>query len=104
MSNKTDKPVSARSPLGRGRNGSQRIAKIERRQPPSATCKQEVALIGRYVSADLSAKELAAFERHLAACCDCVAFLQTYKKTVQLTRNFLALGSGRKAAPRAVLA
>jgi anti-sigma factor RsiW len=55
-----------------------------------------VALIGRYVSSDLNVKELAAFERHLAACRDCVAFLQTYKKTVQLTRNFLALGRGAK--------
>jgi hypothetical protein len=53
-----------------------------------------VALIGRYISSALSRKQRAVFEHHLAACRDCIAFLETYKKTVELTRSFLALGPG----------
>lgn len=59
-----------------------------------ATCKQEVAFIGRYLASELSSRESAAFECHLSLCPDCVAFLQTYKATVQLTRDFLASGRG----------
>jgi len=54
------------------------------------TCKQEVDFIARYLAADLNGRELAAFENHLELCPDCIAFLQTYKTTVDLTRDFLA--------------
>jgi anti-sigma factor RsiW len=70
-------------------------------------CKQEVDLIGRYLSSDLRGRELAAFETHLAICPDCVAFLKTYKATIALTRKFLVRhaekDAGRKlslSAPR----
>jgi hypothetical protein len=56
---------------------------------PFATCKQEVEFIGRYLSADLQDRELSSFEKHLAICPDCLAFLKTYKTTIDLTRNFL---------------
>jgi anti-sigma factor RsiW len=54
------------------------------------TCKQEVDLIARYLSSDLQGRELAAYESHLAVCRDCVAFLKTYKTTIDLTRSFLS--------------
>ena len=54
------------------------------------TCKQEVDFIARYLTSDLNRRELAAFENHLELCRDCLAFLQTYKTTVDLTRSFLA--------------
>ena len=54
------------------------------------SCKQEVDLIGRYLSSDLHGRELLAFEKHLAICPDCVAFLKTYKATIDLTRKILA--------------
>ena len=57
---------------------------------PPLTCKQEVDFIARYLSADLQGRELAAYESHLAVCKDCVAFLKTYKTTIDLTRSFLA--------------
>jgi anti-sigma factor RsiW len=53
------------------------------------SCKEEVTLIGDYLSSSLSARVAAAFETHMQACPDCVAFLQTYKKTVEATRAFL---------------
>jgi hypothetical protein len=52
-------------------------------------CKEEVTLIGDYLSSSLSARLAAAFETHMQACPDCIAFLQTYKKTIEATRAFL---------------
>ena len=58
---------------------------------PIATCKDEIALIGDYLSANLSLRALAPFEDHLKGCRDCAAFLHTYKKTIEMTRSFLRL-------------
>jgi anti-sigma factor RsiW len=52
-------------------------------------CKSEVGFIADYLSSGLDRQEQAAFESHLKACSDCAAFLQTYKKTIELTRAFL---------------
>jgi anti-sigma factor RsiW len=54
-----------------------------------ASCKEEVNLIGDYLSSSLNTRLAAAFETHMQACPDCVAFLQTYKKTIEATRAFL---------------
>lgn len=53
------------------------------------SCRQEVDFIAYYLSASLNARERAAFESHLDACSDCRAFIDTYKKTVEVTRTFL---------------
>jgi hypothetical protein len=53
------------------------------------SCKEEVTLIGEYLSSSLSTRVAAAFETHMQACLDCAAFLQTYKKTIEATRAFL---------------
>jgi anti-sigma factor RsiW len=53
------------------------------------SCKEEVILIGDYLSSSLSTGLAAAFETHMQACPDCAAFLQTYKKTIEATRTFL---------------
>lgn len=53
------------------------------------TCKKEVEFIADYLSSDLDLQQSKAFENHLRICADCVAFLETYKKTIELTRAFL---------------
>lgn len=53
------------------------------------SCKEEVTLLGDYLSSSLSNQVAAAFEAHMHACPDCVAFLRTYKKTIEATRAFL---------------
>src|SRR5262245_39553441 len=58
-----------------------------------ATCREGVGFIDDYVSGDLSVASRAAFENHLKICPDCVAFLATYKKTIEITRSFLRLAS-----------
>jgi anti-sigma factor RsiW len=70
-----------------------------RSKKPNATCKHEVDFLDRYLSAGLNARELKAFESHLAICEDCVAFVKTYKATIELTRNFLA-SRAREELPR----
>lgn len=53
------------------------------------TCKQATSLIMDYLTGELDSETTSAFEKHLKACQDCLTFLNTYKKTIQLTRSFL---------------
>jgi anti-sigma factor RsiW len=70
---------------------------------PIGTCDNEVALIADYVTSSLDSGLLLAFEKHLEACPDCVAFLQTYKKTIEATRVFLKTQSWKDLPPKLVL-
>ena len=54
------------------------------------TCQEEVSFICDYLADNLSVQNSLAFENHLKACPDCVAFLATYKKTIAITRSFLS--------------
>jgi len=40
-----------------------------------------------YLTEELDPKSTPVFEQHLRDCPDCVAFMTTYKKTVQATRS-----------------
>ena len=66
-------------------------------------CEDEVTLIGDYLSSNLSAQVAAAFETHMQACPDCVAFLRTYKKTLEATRAFLKINPVRGGYRRLLL-
>ena len=50
------------------------------------TCQQLIDFIGRYRENELSQDERAEFDRHLAICPSCVAYLKTYEQTVALTK------------------
>ena len=63
---------------------------VSRRRKAALTCKQETDFLARYLAAELRGTMLEAFEHHLRLCPDCVAFLQTYKATIALTREFLS--------------
>jgi hypothetical protein len=69
---------------------------MPRRSKIALTCKQETGFIARYIAGELRKPMIRAFEQHLGLCPDCVAFLKTYKATVELTREFL---SGAAARP-----
>jgi anti-sigma factor RsiW len=47
------------------------------------TCEQVTKLIRDYLQGELPPDLTASFEEHLRRCDDCVAFLKTYKQTVQ---------------------
>jgi anti-sigma factor RsiW len=50
------------------------------------TCRELIEFIMSYQENELPPGERAAFERHLAACHPCQAYLDTYDKTVQLAK------------------
>jgi Putative zinc-finger len=58
---------------------------------PEHPCEDEVRLIGDYLAGRSNPTILAAFEKHLGQCTDCTAFLNTYKKTIEVTKSFLKL-------------
>ncbi len=50
-------------------------------------CQQITDLILDYLTGELHSDTAAEFEEHLRICPDCVAFMNTYKKTVEVTRS-----------------
>jgi len=95
-----------RSSLSRKQVGSSNDNKAGQSRFRPLTCEKETALIADYLASNLSPADLASFENHLEECPDCKAFLQTYKKTIEITRSFLELESAkarwrnRRGAPR----
>ena len=51
------------------------------------TCKQMTDLVFNYLNDKLSPNVKRDFQQHLQICPDCVNFLDTYKKTVSVTRS-----------------
>jgi anti-sigma factor RsiW len=76
-------------PISRPANQRKKRSRARERMMPM-TCRGEVEFLDRYLSSDLSERQRAHFESHLAVCRDCLAFLQTYKATIELTRSFLS--------------
>ena len=58
----------------------------------AGTCKQAASLISDYLTGALAPEITTELERHLGVCPDCVAFLKTYKKTIQATQSLLLSG------------
>jgi Putative zinc-finger len=54
------------------------------------TCKQIADLVCNYLNDTLAPRVKRDFNQHLTICPDCVAFLNTYKKTVATTRSIRA--------------
>jgi anti-sigma factor RsiW len=53
---------------------------------PYITCQQLIAFIASYRENELTRDQHAEFERHLAVCPSCVAYLKTYEETVLLAK------------------
>jgi len=49
-------------------------------------CREFTEFLDDYLSGDLHADELAEFESHLAECPSCVAYLDSYQKTITLEK------------------
>ncbi len=60
-------------------------AKTTRRPLSAQTCKQITDLMLDYLTDKLRPKLKQDFQKHLDICPDCVAFVNTYKKTVKAT-------------------
>jgi len=53
---------------------------------PHITCQQLIEFISQYRDHELTTEEHTEFERHLAVCPSCVAYLKTYEQTVLLAK------------------
>jgi anti-sigma factor RsiW len=53
-------------------------------------CREFTEFLHEYLGGTLPAEEVAEFEKHLAECPWCVAYLDSYRKTIQLERAALA--------------
>jgi hypothetical protein len=51
------------------------------------TCEQVTTFIADYLAGELNAATTLAVEQHLQGCSDCLAFLNTYRKTVDTLRS-----------------
>ena len=49
-------------------------------------CREFTEFLHEYLFSDLPASERGEFEKHLAECPWCVAYLDSYKKTIQLEK------------------
>ncbi len=62
--------------------------RARRARPREAdTCQHIADFILDYLTGELHPDTAAEFEEHLGICQDCVAFMNTYKKTVEVTRS-----------------
>ncbi len=53
------------------------------------TCREFVDFLWRYFSRELSNEERFEFDAHLAVCPACVAYLETYRGSIELAREAL---------------
>jgi hypothetical protein len=83
-----------RLPGGKARDGS----------APQVNCQTATRLIADYLSKHLGRSVCEAFEKHLSHCQDCTALLNTYKKTIEITRSFFTTQSIQHPAPPLPLA
>jgi predicted anti-sigma-YlaC factor YlaD len=51
------------------------------------TCREVVEFLMDYLDGQLSVAEQAIFDEHLGECCECVAYLHTYQKTIKLGKS-----------------
>jgi len=58
------------------------------------TCRELVEFLGDYLSDELPEAVRVAFDRHLAGCVDCTAYLRSYEETVRLAKAVCAEPEG----------
>ena len=51
------------------------------------TCQQVIALLVEYITDALAPETVRAFQEHLRACEDCLAYLNTYRATIRATHT-----------------
>jgi anti-sigma factor RsiW len=51
------------------------------------TCRELIEFIAEYLDGTLPAAERAAFERHLAVCASCRAYLASYETTIRAVKS-----------------
>ncbi|HVP31359.1 MAG TPA: zf-HC2 domain-containing protein [Myxococcota bacterium] len=60
---------------------------------PHLPCRHVIEFLADYVDGELSTEERSEFDRHLAVCPPCVAYLDGYRATIRLARETLLPGA-----------
>lgn len=96
-------------PPGEGRTGVQAVSRVIRSlfhhgmramlrlTGPVITCKELTDFLSRYVEDALTADEQRAFDRHVSMCRACRAYVDSYRRTIEL--EGLAFGDPDALAP-----
>jgi anti-sigma factor RsiW len=66
------------------------------------TCREFIDFLWKYLDEELEPGERTTFDEHLAVCPDCVAYLDSYRRTVALGRDALACGKPEEPVPEDV--
>ena len=56
---------------------------------PYITCRELIEFLDRYLSGELPPDRVLEFERHLAVCPACVAYVASYRETVELGKRLV---------------
>lgn len=59
----------------------------ERLGEGKVTCEALISFLLEYLAGELSAERQGQFEAHLSRCRSCVAYLESYRKTIELARS-----------------
>jgi anti-sigma factor RsiW len=57
------------------------------------SCRDFVSFLNEYIEDELPPPRRAVFDRHLAICPDCTAYIDSYRKTITLSRRALKGGA-----------
>jgi anti-sigma factor RsiW len=66
---------------------------------PLLTCRELIEFLDGYVDASMSEAQRSEFDRHLARCPACVAYLQNYRRVIEAS---LAAAAPEDAVPETV--
>ncbi len=53
---------------------------------PYLPCTEIIGFLADYLDGELAADRRSEFDRHLAVCPSCVAYLETYKETIRMAK------------------
>ncbi len=53
---------------------------------PYITCRELITFLGDYLAGELPAEKVHEFERHLAVCASCRAYIATYEEAIRMAR------------------
>lgn len=74
---------------------------------PYLPCSDVIAFLGDYLARELTPEITSEFERHLAVCPACVAYLRSYEETIRIARGALQIANdpaGYEDAPEELVA
>jgi hypothetical protein len=69
-----------------GQSGADALRPLRSPRSRRMTCREFIDLLIEYLSGELRQERLTDFDRHLISCCECAAYLQSYRATIRLSR------------------